>query len=762
MNKIHLLTGLCLLALTSSKAQNNFYDNATIQDIKLTFTQSNWDYMLDTAVANGETYIMALSCEINGTIFDSVGVKYKGNSSYNANQNKNPLHIQLDAFKNQDYQGFDDIKLANGFSDPSFVREALSYEILSNYMHCPRANFARVWINGSYRGLYTNDESPDKGFMNDHFKSKNGVRVKCTPPGGAGPSSSAYPDLTYLGVDSSLYTSRYEMQSDFGWAELIDLTETLKNSTSTIESKLDVDRALWMLAFNAVLVNLDSYSGNFKQNYYLYRDEYDIFNPIVWDLNMSFGGFTQLGANSGMGTQLDSAGLRNLTYAPHINDSNWPLISKLLAIPTYKKQYIAHMKTIAEEMFTSQLFYTRGQAMQTLIDSSFNADPNKFYTTAKMHQNLISSVTGSGGGPGGGSVQGIKNLMDGRMSYLNSTAEFQAVAPTLGAITTAPTAPMFLDTLYITVEANNATSVTLGYRSKNKEHFVKTEMFDDGAHYDGIAGDGVYGVAVVSNSLKLEYYIYAENNNAGVFSPARAQHEFHLLTLDFEPVTAGSIVINEFLASNGNKQTDPSGEYEDWIELYNPTSNTIRLVGMYLSDDVSNYTKWDFPDTVTIAPNSYIAVWCDDDTDQPGLHANFKLSASGETITLAYDDTQALEQYTYGNQTTDVSMGRCANGVGGFIQMPTSFLTANDCTLSTEDLAENVSVTIYPNPANDVIYLSKSIEALSIYSLEGKLLHSIQQPTQELALSNTLADGVYILHLKADGNLRTQRLVIIH
>ena len=38
------------------------------------------------------------------------------------------------------------------------------------------------------------------------------------------------------------------------------------------EKVLDVDRALWMLAFNNVLVNLDSYSGAFRQNYYLYHD----------------------------------------------------------------------------------------------------------------------------------------------------------------------------------------------------------------------------------------------------------------------------------------------------------------------------------------------------------------------------------------------------------------------------------------------------------------------------------------------------------
>jgi spore coat protein CotH len=38
---------------------------------------------------------------------------------------------------------------------------------------------------------------------------------------------------------------------------------------------------LWMLAFNNVFVNLDSYTGGFSQNYYLYKDENRRFNPVV-------------------------------------------------------------------------------------------------------------------------------------------------------------------------------------------------------------------------------------------------------------------------------------------------------------------------------------------------------------------------------------------------------------------------------------------------------------------------------------------------
>jgi hypothetical protein len=56
----------------------------------------------------------------------------------------------------------------------------------------------------------------------------------------------------------------------------------------------------------------------------------------------------------------------------------------------------------------------------------------------------------------------------------------------------------------------------------------------------------------------------------------------------------GRLVINEFMADNDNVIEDPceSGEYADWIELYNASDDTIILNGMYLTDDVNDATKW--------------------------------------------------------------------------------------------------------------------------------------------------------------------------
>jgi len=147
----------------------NFYGEATIQDIQITFNQSNWDQLLDQAYSSTGDYIMAQSVSINGTVYDSVGVKYKGNSTYSSNQVKNPFHIELDAYKEHDYQGYKDIKLSNVKNDPSFVREVLSYKIGRQYMDASLSNYANVTVNGTLIGLYVNSESVSKVFLKDRF-----------------------------------------------------------------------------------------------------------------------------------------------------------------------------------------------------------------------------------------------------------------------------------------------------------------------------------------------------------------------------------------------------------------------------------------------------------------------------------------------------------------------------------------------------------------------------------------------------------------
>ncbi|MHC4228085.1 MAG: lamin tail domain-containing protein, partial [Planctomycetota bacterium] len=124
-----------------------------------------------------------------------------------------------------------------------------------------------------------------------------------------------------------------------------------------------------------------------------------------------------------------------------------------------------------------------------------------------------------------------------------------------------------------------------------------------------------------------------------------------------------TVVINEFLASNSNSIQDPQGQYDDWIELYNYGVDAVDIGGMYLTDDLSDPTKWRIlpfnPHLTTIRAGGYLLIWADNDVADAGLHANFKLDANGEDLGLfGSDGVTLIDNVTFGDQTTDVSYGR--------------------------------------------------------------------------------------------------------
>ena len=126
------------------------------------------------------------------------------------------------------------------------------------------------------------------------------------------------------------------------------------------------------------------------------------------------------------------------------------------------------------------------------------------------------------------------------------------------------------------------------------------------------------------------------------------------------------LVINELMASNDTIIRDPQGQYDDWIEIHNYGVDTIDLGGMYLTDNLSAPTKWQFPVNnsalTTIPAGGYLLIWADDDTTDYGLHANFKLDAGGEELGLFDSDGVTLiDSVTFNEQTADISYGRFPN-----------------------------------------------------------------------------------------------------
>ncbi len=162
------------------------------------------------------------------------------------------------------------------------------------------------------------------------------------------------------------------------------------------------------------------------------------------------------------------------------------------------------------------------------------------------------------------------------------------------------------------------------------------------------------------------------------------------ITVEHNPATPGSILINEIMAANIDEMLSPALNFDGWMELYNPTDKPVELNGVKLS--IGTGESWIMPaDMGAIPANGYFVVWFDSN-DLSAHNAPFKLDVDGTTITLSDDQGKLIDQQTYPTALERISYARATDGTGnwGFTAMSTPGATNNGITLLTEQIAAPV------------------------------------------------------------------------
>jgi hypothetical protein len=744
----------CALLPMVVMAQVPLYDPASVRELRLYFDVPDWRRTLDSLYVAGEDERLLGNLYIDGTLLPDVGVRHKGYSSFAVGRLKNPFNIKLDEVHDgQDYQGHEKLKLSNVIQDPSFLREVLAYEVARAHMPASLANYANLYVNDELVGLYTNVEDVGRDFLKERFDEKEGSFFKGNPP---------TVDLTgencnlgdSPGTDSTDYFGLYELQSDAGWSHLLELIHALNQDPASIEDVLNVDRTLWMHAFNYALINFDSYVG-YAQNYYLYRTKDGLWNPILWDLNMSFASFRLTDAST-YWNGFSIAQAKTIDPLSHLSGPSVfarPLMRRLFELPMYRRMYLAHLRTLIETHFANGQYRERALALQALISPHVQADPNKFYTYQAFLDNLDTTVNFTVAYPG------IAELMDARTTYLLSYPGMSG-QPVFGAIDLAPEVLTVGDQVNLAVAVHNADTVMLSWRSDRNGRYTRVGLWDDGSHGDGASGDGIYGVVLPLSTGYLEYYLYAENTVAGAFLPENAAHE------TFRPVVRaapGMVVINEVMAVNDGLVLDPTGAASDWVELYNRSDHPLTTAGLHLSDDPATPTKWALP-TTTLDPGHYLVVWADERTSVDEDHASFKLDGGGETVILAYDSVSVLDEVNFGEQYPLESWGRLPNGTGAFQRLKP---TAGAYNRKQDDALFNGVARLWPNPAQDRINLFVDVTGtieVKVMRSDGRLVLPVRSfADQHHVVYDTgmLVAGHYMLHIRSEAGVFVQPFTII-
>ena len=448
---------LCLMAsLFSDKLQEVYGNNAVtmkyesklfntdqIMDIDILMDEDDWNNMLENAIS--EEYY---SCNVvvNGKTFYSVGIRPKGNTSLSSIANdpdtdRYSFKLEFDHYiEGQTCYGLDKLILNNNYADATNMKEAIVYDMYQ-YLGVDASlyNYAKISVNGDYRGVYLALEAVEDSFMLRNYGTEDGNLYKPESMGiGGGVDGNGFPqmgempdgtdfpqkgempdgedfpqkdempdgedfpqmgeapngeaadikmgimggnggaDLNYTDDDLDSYSTIWDGEiTDSDKKDHKRVVEALKNISegTDLETYMDVDNILKYMAVHTFVVNDDSLSGTMAHNYYLYEYNGKL-NILPWDYNLSFGGMS-MGGKMG-GQSLGATSVINDAIDTPFSITNF--FDALLENEEYLEQYHGYLNELVEKYVNGGEFEKTYERIRSQIDDLVGNDPTAFYS----------------------------------------------------------------------------------------------------------------------------------------------------------------------------------------------------------------------------------------------------------------------------------------------------------------------------------------------------------------------------------------------
>lgn len=421
-------------AKSGDKNINPFFTDR-IATVRIVMSEKDWESLKANAYA--KDYYKA-DFWFDDELVPDVAVRTKGNASLmetvHWNSPRFPLAIDFNLFNQaRTFHGMQKVHFNNGWSDPTLLRDVISYEIFAKMdIPSPRASLVDLWVNDMHLGVYTMAEAVDKSFLRRHFTNANGNLYKPEVASARldWTEENAYRSLSIFGMPQAQTVEDPLLKVNIGGGPLLDILKALdaedlipayksliekqsavlspsvmprnliegaalKTNTNNpdhsglfkfldvlnnepdetfpqeIEKVLDVDEALRFFAVSACIVHLDNYIG-IGHNTYLYEVN-GKFSLIPWDLNMTFGTF-----NGG----IRKDGIINYyidepTAGPMYR---FPLVNRLLSYQPYLEKYRGYIQELLDGPFSLDVVLPRIDQLVELVRPYAKADTEMFYS----------------------------------------------------------------------------------------------------------------------------------------------------------------------------------------------------------------------------------------------------------------------------------------------------------------------------------------------------------------------------------------------
>ncbi|MEA5060290.1 MAG: CotH kinase family protein [Candidatus Pelethousia sp.] len=435
-----------------------------IISIEILADAEDWQAMLDNAMS--EEFIMA-DVIVNGTKFQNVGIRPKGNSSLTqvaqTDSDRYSLRLQFNKYiDGQTCFGLESFVVNNMQGDNSYMKEYVSYDLMKEAgVDTPYFGFADMKVNGEQWGLYLAVEMYNDSYEQRVFGDISGMlyNVKSMDAGGNAENEAGdMPErteeqtaqgdgnpgqmtqqagadglngmanlggdgrgnnggsLAYIDDDSDSYGAIFNnvvgqgTQSDY--QRVIEALKALSEGRD-LETYFDVDQILRYLAAHTIVVNLDSYSSSMSQNYYIYERDGQL-TILPWDYNLSWGGFQSGDITSVINFPID-------TPVSGIEMESRPLLEQLFANEEYLTRYHTYLQDLLERYFADGKFEAKIDALHAQIDEYVQNDPTAFCTYAAYQKAVAAFIT-----LGNLRAQSVQGQLDGTIP---STTQGQEANP---------------------------------------------------------------------------------------------------------------------------------------------------------------------------------------------------------------------------------------------------------------------------------------------------------------------------------------------
>lgn len=762
-----------------TEQKNALFNDAFLQKVEITIPADTLIWLFKSENLKSDYKFKADMVFTNGTQIDTVreiGFRLRGNTSRQAQ--KKSFTVDINEFvKGRRFYGLKALDLNGEHNDPSMMRTELSWDFLRSIdLPATRSTHVEVYINGDFYGVYQNVENIDDVFLEERFGNSAGNFYKCLYPA----------NLAWRGIDPNSYKVEeqgrrmYELKTNEDADDYTDLRDFIQflemtsdaDFANKVEDKLDVDGVLRWLAADILLGNWDNYWHN-KNNYYLYNNpKTKRFHFVPYDYDNNFGIAWD---------DLNWATRNPYSWTP--TQESRKLVTRVLAIKEYKDRLSYYIDLFSKSNFSlstlENLWITKKNLIQTAAEADLYRTKDYNYSINDFNRSFTEST-------GNHDKNGIKPYVTQRLSSLKYQLILNAVPVWISDYSVKEILPDI---------KKNAIAST-----PDKLFELRFDFNDD----KPLAGDSLFTrFDFDDESFKIDTLVIpqsvSQNQYSGLITKALPAGNFVRVTVTikdsdglksrfpknpdnpiyFYTSATAPLIINEILASNKTGITDEAGEFEDWIELYNNSDQAINLNQFTITDTKSEPALFSLPDSL-IPARSFVLVWADNDGDQGPLHANFKLSKSGEYVGLFNKETgKIVDEIIFDALGDDQSFQRISDGSTTWkIGNPSPGKSNNLPTALVDEVSfhkpnQTKISSVYPNPFNPTTTIEytvskSSLIALELFDVMGRKVqtlvsnksHSVGTFSIQLN-ANTLSSGLYFIRLQSIDGINVKKIMLI-